>query len=102
MKKILEKFERSMAAVAFAEAGERETALKMAGLEPADSGYLSRIANQIERTFAEVAFAEANCPEYCHTSVKQPQKKRRPVTLARFLKDVGLQDARVSYCVATI
>jgi len=84
------KMENWFAAVAFAEAGEHETAIKMteghapvkkrAGIWETLSGY-----------FAAAAFAEENCPETALEIISGSAKRNS------FLETVGLKGVKVWY-----
>ncbi|MFH2133106.1 MAG: hypothetical protein ABIK68_22225 [bacterium] len=91
-------------AIAFAEVGERDTALQLADLKPTDPLVVNRFLTSIEDCFSAVAFAEANCHHYCEGVLKRSNRRRpkQVVSLKTFLKDVGLQHVQVRYGVAII
>lgn len=83
--------ERSwMDAVTFAEAGEWETALRMAPLPSK-----SRWAEFFERTFMAVAFAEEGLHE--EARVLSGAKQIAPKRIKSFLDSIGLRDVKMTY-----
>lgn len=90
MGKWREALERWSSAVAFAEAGDSETAVRMLGLAP----FRKRVP--VEDVFTAVTFAEAGLPE-----VAMKFLGKRPSIQAResegFLSAVGLKGVRVWY-----
>ncbi len=106
MKRILNRIEKLSMAVAFAEAGEPETAMRMADTKPFEFSGLKRFLNHINCNFAAIAFAEENCHQWADPGTYRDQE-RRPASLSvgrlgTFLRDVGLQNVRVQYAVALI
>lgn len=99
MRSIFRKLESIFAGVAFAEAGDRDTALKIAGL-PASRARAS-FAERLNNTMAAVAFAEANCPEIALEFLTQ-SKGRKPARQPGFAEAVGLQGIRIWYGVAEV
>lgn len=57
---------------------------------------LQRITEFIEKSFIAVTFAEANCHEMIDYGTQETEEMD---TIETFLKNVGLQNARVSYCM---
>ena len=98
-------FENTFAAVAFAEAGEHETAMKMLGIKPVYEK-VRQVFNVIERSFAAVGFAEAGLQEdalkMANPNAVTAKRKRPKETLDNFLEDVGLGNVRVRYGLATV
>lgn len=81
-----------MCAVAFAEAGEWETARSMIP-QPRKSQW----ARLFEQAFMAAAFAEEGLPEEAKRIMDdRPQSSRR---IRKFLDSVGLRDARATYGV---
>ncbi len=94
--------ENTFAAVAFAEASEHETAMKMAGIKPVYEK-VRNVINFIERSFAAVGFAEAGLHEEAIKMVNlQPVAATNKETLDSFLKTVGIGNVRVCYGLATV
>ncbi len=88
-----EKMERLFAALAFAEEGQREDALEVAGLEPVQADL------SLESAFAAAALAEANCHEIAREvmGLRESSEKSDPVDFASI---VGLRGVRIWYGVA--
>ena len=84
------KMENWFAAVAFAEAGEHETAIKMAGGQ-APVKKRAGIWETLSRYFAAAAFAEENCPETALEIIGGSTKRNS------FLETVGLKGVKVWY-----
>jgi hypothetical protein len=91
MKSWKEKIEAWFAAVAFAEAGERETALGLVGLEPRAQERKAGVIQTLSDTFAAAAFAEADCHEAALEIAAAGKKKQR------FVDIVGLRGVRVRF-----
>jgi len=90
MGKWRERLERWSSAVAFAEAGDRDTAVRMLGLAP----FGGRVP--IEDVFTAVTFAEAGLPEVAMEFLgKRPSP--RGAESEGFLSAVGLKGVRVWY-----
>lgn len=100
MKKFKEKLESIFMAVAFAEAGEHETAASMAGIEINQNPGVNWIET-LQNSFAAAAFAEADCPETALEFMGHTDGKHRRAPLEIFLETVGLQGVRVRYGVVT-
>ncbi|MEW6530586.1 MAG: hypothetical protein AB1473_07105 [Thermodesulfobacteriota bacterium] len=92
----LRKLEYWFAAVAFAEAGERETALALVGLKPREARQRVGLMETLNRTFAAAAFAEADCHEAAR-EILEPAPREES-----FLAKVGLKGIRVYYGVAPV
>ena len=97
------KFEKTFAAAAFAEAGEHETAIRMGEVSDKPKKFLDKILNGWQNHMAAIAFAEANEHEEALRWVEngKAQRKRKD-TLAGFLENVGLENARVCFGVVPI
>lgn len=90
---MLKKIEDTFAAQAFAEAGETETAMAMAGVEARTAG--------VADAFAAVAFAEAGCHEEARQMLGITPVRLAPTPKVRgFLDSVGLSGAHVAYGLA--
>lgn len=94
MATITERLQRWFAAVAFAEAGERETALEMIGVPAAVAKNPAGVMQTLSTSFAAAAFAEANCHDMAAEILGT---KRRNKT---FLETLGLTGVRIWYGVA--
>jgi hypothetical protein len=111
--------EKWFSAVAFAEAGEHNTALEMVGLAPSEARQPVSILQKLNISFAAAAFAEADC----HVIAKQilyPDDKDRsfaevvglkgvriwhgfaPAPQESFLEAVGLKHARLRFVTVPI
>jgi hypothetical protein len=86
-----EKMAAWFAAVAFAEAGERETALDLVGLGPSAQNRSAGVMQTLNDSFAAVAFAEADCQETAIEILASGKKGQH------FLDRVGLRGVRVRY-----
>ena len=84
------KVENWFAAVAFAEAGERETAIGMAGGQVPVKRRVG-IWGTLNRYFAAAAFAEENCPGPALEILGAASRRKS------FLETAGLQGVRVWY-----
>jgi len=95
-------FETTFAAAAFAEAGEHETAMKMAGITPVYEK-VRKVADTIQQCFAAVGFAEAGCHDEAVRMAHTDRGCRKNAdTLDNFLENVGLSNVRICYGLATI
>lgn len=97
MGKFLEKLRAAFAASSFAEVGEQEMAMEIAGISPRRKG-----APSWGDTFAAVAFAEANCHEIAREIMGEVKTFGSERTLDAFLDSVGLRGVRVCYGMARI
>jgi hypothetical protein len=86
-----EKMAAWFAAVAFAEAGERETALELVGLEPRAQKQSAGVMQTLNDSFAAAAFAEADCHETAIEILGSGKKGQH------FLDRVGLRGVRVRF-----
>ncbi|MDQ7784920.1 MAG: hypothetical protein RDU20_18700 [Desulfomonilaceae bacterium] len=84
-----EKLETWFAAVAFAEAGEHEMALKMTAPVGGNTVEGINMMEKLNRIFAAAAFAEADC-HHIAKEILDPEKAQRG-----FLDIVGLKGIRV-------
>jgi len=101
--KWIEKIEKTFAAVAFAEAGEHETAMKIAEIKPSVSTRFSDFLKSFDKYFSAITFAEADCHVMAREYLGKPVPRmalQQP--LDNFLETIGLQGVRVSYGVVTI
>jgi hypothetical protein len=96
-RKILEKM---FMAMTFAEAGEHETAMAVAGIQP-DPVRPGRWFKAVESTFVAVAFAEAGCPETALDFMAKPGLRPGEQSLYDFLRNVGLQGVQIRYGLVT-
>jgi hypothetical protein len=106
MKNIIEKFQKTFSAIAFAEVGEFDKAVdilesKSRKAKPVDSKQLN--GEWLERTFASVAFAEANCHEEALELLNEkPVRKSRLNRLNTFIESVGLRGAEIRYGIVSV
>lgn len=96
MKKWMETIEKTFAAASFAEAGEHDTALELAGIKP-NWGIVNRLSKAWENSFVAVAFAEEGCVDRALELLGAKPARREVQSLEIFLRDVGLQGVRVRY-----
>ena len=95
-------FEKTFAAAAFAEAGEHETAMKMAGITPVFEK-VRKLADTVQQCFAAVGFAEAGCHDEAARMVHtEGVCRKNNETLDSFLETVGLSNVRVCYGLARV
>jgi len=86
--------EETFAAQAFAEVGENEVAMRMAGVE--EHGRVS-----VQDSFAAVAFAEAGSHELAREMMGIRPKRLMPTRpVCGFLESVGIVGVRVAYGLA--
>ncbi len=90
----IKKLEDWFTAVAFAEAGEHDTARELAGLGARPAGRKIGMLETFNTFAAAAAFAEENCPEIAREILDATPRKRS------FLDDVGLAGVRVWYGTA--
>jgi hypothetical protein len=94
------KVEDTFAAVAFAEAGEHETAAKMAGVTDRPKRLLDKFLRVWESHMAAVAFAEAGEHDEALKWIGDEKlHAARKDTLNDFLEKIGLENTRVCYGV---
>jgi hypothetical protein len=111
--------EKWFSAVAFAEAGEHNTALEMVGLGPSEARQPVSILQKLNITFAAAAFAEANCHDFAKEILDADAKNRSfaevvglkgvrvwygfvPASQESFLETVGLKHARLRFVTVPI
>lgn len=90
-----EKLEGLFAAVAFAETGEHETALGIAGEPPGAH------RSTLDDLMVAMTFAEAGCHEMA-LEVLEPASPRVPRRAGGFAAAVGLSGVRMRYGVASV
>lgn len=101
MKSLTEKIQSWLAAVAFAEAGEHESAMEIAGIGPRPTKSPSSALNALDRTFVAVSFAEEGLYDEARRYVKFSDRSR-PAEPEDFLDAIGLQGVRVQYVMARL
>jgi hypothetical protein len=90
---MLKRLEDTFAAQAFAEAGERETAMHMAGVQDCGAS--------VSDVYAAVAFAEAGCFDEAREMLGEKPKRLAPtLKVCGFLESVGLSGVHVAYGLA--
>lgn len=106
MKKLINKIEKTFAAVAFAEAGEFNGAVEFM-----DSKYgVARKARKkteltrFDRVFGAAAFAEQGCHDMALDYLKEKRsgQRRKKEDLYTFLDSVGLRNVQVNYGVVSV
>ena len=105
MKKLINKIEKTFAAVAFAEAGEFDGAVEFMDSKYSRAGMARKKAglSRLDRVFGAAAFAEQGCHDMAldFLKEKQPDKKPRKEDLYTFLDSVGLRNVQVNYGVVS-
>jgi hypothetical protein len=91
MKEWSRKLQDWFSAVAFAEAGEHEAAVEMAGVSPQVAAEETSVLETLNNTFAAAAFAEANCHDAAVELMRGREKHNS------FLEAVGLKGVKVWY-----
>jgi len=90
---MLKRLEDTFAAHAFAEAGEAETAMHMAGVKDCGAS--------VSDVYAAAAFAEAGCFDEARAMLGYaPKRLAPPRQVYGFLESVGLSGAHVAYGLA--
>lgn len=90
---MLKRLEDSFAGAAFAEAGEREEAMRMADVRECGAG--------VADMYAAAAFAEAGCFDEARELMGvRPKRLSPPPQTCGFLESVGLSGVRVAYGLA--
>lgn len=90
---MLKRLEDSFAGLAFAEAGEAETAMQMAGVKDCGAS--------VSDAYAAVAFAEVGCFDEAREMLGGPPKRLTPTRqVCGFLESVGLSGVHVAYGLA--
>jgi len=84
-----DRLEKWFSAVAFAEEGERETALQMVGMDPEPAKEGVSVLERLNTVFAAAAFAEENLHAEARQILEAGNKK------PSFLETVGLRGVRV-------
>jgi hypothetical protein len=92
-------FEKTFAAAAFAEAGEHDTAIRMADVTDKPKRLLDKLLQGFQNHMTAVAFAESGEVEEARRLVgkKETRYIQKENTLAGFLEKVGLEGAHISY-----
>ena len=88
--------EKTFAAVSFAEAGEHDTAMKIAAIQH-NSRKVPKFLNAIQKTFVAISYAEAGCHDMVLEFLGKETVKSSDRSLETFLNTVGLKGIRVSY-----
>lgn len=81
-----EMLEKMFSAVAFAEAGEQQVALDIAGITPSSATQTAGLISILNKSFVAAAFAEEGCYEFADSMIN-----RKPT----FAEVIGLQGVRV-------
>ena len=90
---MLKSLEDTFAALAFADAGERQEAMQMAGVK--------EMSVSVSDVFAAVAFAEADCEAEARELMGMRPVRLVPTPkVCGFLESVGLTGVRVAYGLA--
>ena len=96
MATLTEKLQQWFAAVAFAEAGEREIALEMIGVPAEAAKNPVGVMQTLSTHFAAAAFAEANCHDMAAEVLGSVRKNDT------FLQTLGLAGVRIWYGFAPV
>ena len=102
MKKLMKHIQNVFAAVAFAEAGEHDVAMDVAGIKPDRRDWAKILANFVEKRLLAVTFAEANCHEIALEYVGGQRCHTKTTSFTSFLENVGLNNVRVCYVMARV
>lgn len=94
--------ENTFAAVAFAEAGEHDFAMKMADIKPSQKNWAKNMGMYLEKALSAITFAEANCHEFAMEYIKTEGTRVTKSSLSVFLENVGLNNVRVCFVTATV
>lgn len=90
---LLKGLEDTFAGAAFAEAGEVQTAMRMAGVKECGAG--------VADSFAAAAFAEVGCFDEARQLMgMEPRRLSPPKQVCGFLESVGLSGVHVAYGLA--
>ena len=100
---IRSKIEKTFAAAAFAEAGEHDTAIRMAEVSDKPKSLLEKLLLGWQNHMTAVAFSEMDERDEAlqWVGAEKPERFRKE-TLADFLENVGLDKTRVSYGVVLL
>lgn len=104
MSRFADTFRAHFSAVAFAEAGEHDTALRMVQDIPTSYRAKGAVLDGLRRTFAAVAFAEEGLHEEARAMLSPTVVSVRKTWCAEesFLDLVGLQHVRVRHMVLEV
>jgi hypothetical protein len=91
----MDKLRNYFAAVAFAEEGERDTALEIAGVSPEPARQRVSILAALNTAFAAAAFAEENYPEIARQILSENKR-------GSFAGAIGLKGVRVWRAVVPV
>jgi hypothetical protein len=94
---LFRKLQAAFAGSSFAEVGEQDMAMEIAGISPKKKRTLTW-----DQTFTAATFAEANCHEIAKEITGGSRGARPERTLDTFLDSVGLKGVRVCYGLARI
>jgi len=90
-----DKLRNYFAAVAFAEEGERDTALQIAGVSPGPARQSASMLVALNTAFAAAAFAEENCPEMARQILSGNRR-------GSFAEAIGLKGVRIWRAVVPV
>lgn len=102
MKKLTEKLENTYMAAAFAEAGEHNTAVQIAGLHATGEKKRFSIFQPLEKMFNAITFAEAGCPELALEFVRTEPAQSGRKSFETFLDATGLRGVQFTYGVVRV
>lgn len=102
MNKWIKNIQDIFAAVAFAEAGEHDAAMEIAGIKPERKDWAKEFEKLLEKTFLAATFAEANCHNIAMEYVDQIATRTKNKSFTSFLENVGLNNVRVCYVMARV
>lgn len=106
MKKLINKIEKSFAAVAFAEAGEFNGAVEFmdSKYSVAHRARKKTELNRFDKVFGAAAFAEQGCHEMALDFLQESPapKVGKKEDLQTFLDSVGLRNVKVNYGVVSV
>jgi len=103
MSRQLAKYERAFAAIAFAELGEHDTAMQLAGVSSETRSKLTSFFRYLQNLFAATAFTDVGCHNMALEFLGGQQTRMNDVKpLDRFLQETGLTGVRFYYVLARI
>ena len=94
--------EDTFAAAAFAEAGEHDTAMEMAGIQGAARTVWEKVMRVFDVHMGATCFAEAGCHDTAREMLNVKESRQERPSLDEFLDSVGLQRTQVRFGLASV
>ena len=101
-KNIRKTMEDTFAAAAFAEAGEHDTAMEMAGIQATARAVWEKVMRVFDVHMSATCFAEAGCHETARGMLDAKESRQERPNLDEFLESVGLQRTQVRFGLASV